>query len=39
MTDWVKELRQMRGKDLPIIIVGNKRDLESRRVVTKDSAE
>jgi len=39
MTDWVKELRQMRGKDLPIIIVGNKSDLESSRVVTKDSAE
>ena len=39
MTDWVKELRQMRGADLPIIIVGNKSDLESSRVVTKDSAE
>lgn len=39
MTDWVKELRQMRGADLPIIIVGNKSDLESNRVVSKDSAE
>lgn len=39
MTDWVKELRQMRGTDLPIIIVGNKSDLESSRVVTKESAE
>lgn len=39
MTDWVKELRQMRGADLPIIIVGNKSDLESNRVVSKDQAE
>lgn len=39
MTDWVKELRQMRGADLPIIIVGNKSDLEGSRVVTKDNAE
>lgn len=39
MTEWVKELRQMRGADLPIIIVGNKSDLESNRVVSKDSAE
>ena len=29
----------MRGADLPIIIVGNKSDLESSRVVTKDSAD
>lgn len=29
----------MRGSDLPIIIVGNKSDLESNRVVTKESAE
>ena len=29
MTFWVKELRQQRGLDLPIIIVGNKSDLES----------
>lgn len=39
MTDWVKELRQMRGADLPIIIVGNKSDLESSRVVSKEQAE
>ena len=29
----------MRGADLPIIIVGNKSDLESSRVVTKENAE
>jgi GTPase SAR1 family protein len=29
----------MRGSDLPIIIVGNKSDLEANRVVTKESAE
>ena len=29
----------MRGNDLPIIIVGNKSDLEGQRVVTKESAE
>ncbi len=29
----------MRGSDLPIIIVGNKSDLEGSRVVTKENAE
>tara|TARA_B110000285_G_C14950380_1_gene526470 strand:- start:232 stop:429 length:198 start_codon:yes stop_codon:yes gene_type:complete len=29
----------MRGADLPIIIVGNKCDLETNRVVSKDAAE
>lgn len=29
----------MRGADLPIIIIGNKSDLESSRVVTKESAD
>ncbi len=36
---WVKELRQQLGPDLPIIIVGNKCDLESRRVVSTEQGQ
>lgn len=38
MTFWVKELRQQRGPDLPIIIVGNKSDLENQRVIKNADA-
>ena len=31
MSMWVKELRQQLGPDLPILIVGNKSDLENNR--------
>ena len=31
MSMWVKELRQQLGIDIPIIIAGNKCDLESNR--------
>ena len=31
MSMWVKELRQQLGPDLPIIVVGNKSDLENNR--------
>jgi GTPase SAR1 family protein len=31
MSNWVKELRNQRGQDLPIVIVGNKSDLENNR--------
>ena len=33
MSQWVKELRQQVGSELPIIVVGNKCDMESKRVV------
>ena len=36
---WVKELRQQLGPDLPIIIVGNKSDLEINRQIKLDEAE
>jgi GTPase SAR1 family protein len=33
MNQWVKELRQQCGNSLPIIIVGNKSDLEANRQI------
>ncbi|XP_039498710.1 ras-related protein Rab-21 isoform X1 [Drosophila santomea] len=35
---WVRELRQMRGTEIALIIVGNKTDLEEQRSVTHDEA-
>ncbi len=39
MSLWVKELRQQLGPELPIIVVGNKCDLESRRQINLAEAE
>ena len=39
MSMWVKELRQQLGPDLPIIIVGNKMDLEKNRQIKLADAE
>jgi GTPase SAR1 family protein len=39
MSMWVKELRQQLGADIPIIIVGNKCDLENNRQIKLAEAE
>ena len=39
MAQWVKELRAQCGQQLPIIIVGNKNDLENMRQIDKKTAE
>ena len=39
MSMWVKELRQQLGNELPIIIVGNKCDLENNRQIKLADAE
>lgn len=36
---WVKELRKMLGKDVSLVIAGNKIDLEKDRNVTLQDAE
>ena len=38
MKAWVKELWSQRGRDLPIVIVGNKSDLEGQRLIQQDQA-
>ncbi|XP_030380994.1 ras-related protein Rab-21 [Scaptodrosophila lebanonensis] len=35
---WVRELKQMRGSEIVLIIVGNKTDLEEQRAVVYDTA-
>ncbi len=37
--NWVKELRQMLGNDVSLVIAGNKIDLERNRAVTLQEAE
>ena len=39
MSSWVSELRQQCGNGLPIVIVGNKSDLESNRQIKLHDAE
>jgi GTPase SAR1 family protein len=39
MEAWVKELRINLGQDVPIIVVGNKEDLEANRQIKKATAE
>jgi small GTP-binding protein len=39
MSMWVKELRQQCGNSLPIVIVGNKSDLETNRQIKLQDAE
>jgi GTPase SAR1 family protein len=39
MSHWVKELKQTVGNDLPIIVVGNKSDLEANRQIKLEDAE
>lgn len=35
---WVRELKQMRGSEIALIIVGNKTDLEEQRAIVYDTA-
>jgi len=37
--NWVKELRKMLGGDIPIVIAGNKADMEKNRHVKEEDAE
>jgi Ras-related protein Rab-21 len=37
--NWVKELRKMLGSEIPIIIAGNKADLEKTRTVAIEEAQ
>ncbi len=38
LEDWIQSLIEIRGNDVPMIIIGNKIDLESERVVTDEAA-
>ena len=39
MKEWMRELRAQLGDKVPIVVVGNKSDLESNRQVKKADAE
>ncbi|MHA1520472.1 MAG: Rab family GTPase [Promethearchaeota archaeon] len=38
LEDWIQSLIEIRGNDVPMIIIGNKIDLASERVVTDEAA-
>ncbi|WP_457557773.1 Rab family GTPase [Candidatus Harpocratesius sp.] len=38
LEDWIESLIEIRGKEVPMIIIGNKIDLESDRVISEEQA-
>lgn len=38
LDDWIESLIEIRGKDVPMILIGNKIDLEANRVITEQQA-
>ena len=36
---WLREVSKFGGEALPVVVVGNKADLKSKRAVTKEEAE
>ena len=39
ITKWIKDIIDAKGKDFPIVLLGNKCDMETERQVTKDEGE
>jgi small GTP-binding protein len=39
LDEWISSLVEIRGKDVPMILIGNKIDLEANRVISKSQAE
>ncbi len=39
MSNWIDEIYSNVGTHIPILLVGNKSDLEHKRVITQDSAQ
>ena len=39
ITEWVESIRDIKGNDFPIILIGNKCDLKKKREVTKEDGE
>lgn len=36
---WINSIYKVKGKDIPVVLVGNKIDLEESRVITHDNAQ
>ena len=39
ISGWIKSIRDLKGNDFPIILIGNKCDLKDERVVDKEDGE
>ena len=39
ITEWVKSIKDIKGDDFPILLIGNKCDLEDKRKVAKEDGE
>ena len=37
--NWIKSIKDVKGSDFPMVLVGNKIDLESERKITKEQGE
>jgi small GTP-binding protein len=39
LDDWIQSLIEIRGKNVPMILIGNKLDLEEQRVISEEEAK
>ena len=39
ITEWMENVKQIKGTDFPMILIGNKSDLENQRIVSKEEGE
>ena len=39
ITEWVKSIKDIKGDDFPILLIGNKCDLEDKRKIAKEDGE
>ena len=39
ITEWMDNVKQIKGTDFPMILIGNKSDLENQRIVSKEEGE
>ena len=39
ITEWIEIIKEIKGNDFPIVLIGNKCDLENKRKITKEDGE
>ena len=39
ISNWINSIKEVKGNDFPIILIGNKCDLEENRIIKKDEGE
>ena len=39
INEWIKDIKELKGENFPIVLIGNKCDLEEKRIINKDDGE